>query len=110
MHKEKFMAKIIQFPKVTLKSKMEESMESMRGSLTEMYDALEKIDKGYKMVEQQVHELEDNYQTIMKMYLEEVGQDNVPLEWLEFCPYVGMEKDPKTGEIRITLMSPPEKK
>ena len=104
------MAKIIQFPKVTLKSKMEESMESMRGSLTEMYDALEKIDKGYKMVEQQVHELEDNYQTIMKMYLEEVGQDNVPLEWLEFCPYVGMEKDPNTGEIRITLMSPPEKK
>ena len=83
-------------------------MDSMRNSLTEMYEALEKIDKGYKMVEAQAHDLEDSYQLVMKMYIEEVGQDNVPLEWLEYCPYVGMERD-ADGKITFTLMEPPER-
>ena len=102
------MAKIIEFPKVTLKKKMEDNLSELRGSLKEMYEALEKIDKGYKMVEAQAHDLEDSYQVIMKMYIEEVGQDNVPLEWLEYCPYVGMERDPD-GKITFTLMEPPER-
>ena len=54
--------------------------------------------------------MEDNYQQLMMVYMEEVGQDNVPLEWLEFCPYVGMERDPKTGSITFTLIKPPEEK
>tara|TARA_Y100001938_G_scaffold105962_1_gene144569 strand:- start:350 stop:664 length:315 start_codon:yes stop_codon:yes gene_type:complete len=103
------MAKIIQFPKATLKHQMEKSLEDMRGSLKEMYEALEKIDKGYKAVEAQAHEMEDSYQTIMKMYIEEVGFDKVPLEWLEYCPYVGMERD-ADGKITITLIDPPETK
>ena len=102
------MAKIIEFPKITLKKKMEDNLSDLRTSLKEMYEALEKIDKGYKMVESQTHELEDSYQVIMKMYIEEVGQDNVPLEWLEYCPYVGMERDPD-GKITFTLMEPPER-
>ena len=102
------MGKIIEFPKITLKKKMEDNLSDLRTSLKEMYEALEKIDKGYKMVESQTHELEDSYQVIMKMYIEEVGQDNVPLEWLEYCPYVGMERDPD-GKITFTLMEPPER-
>ena len=42
----------------------------------------------------------------MKLYIEEVGEDNVPLEWLDFCPYVGMTRDATTGEIKITLVNP----
>jgi len=30
------------------------------------------------------------------------------LEWLEYCPYVGMERD-ADGKITITLMDPPER-
>ena len=41
----------------------------------------------------------------MKLYIEEVGEDNVPLEWLDFCPYVGMTRDETTGEIKITLVN-----
>ena len=38
------------------------------------------------------------------MYMDEVGEEEVPFEWLEFCPYVGMERDPETGKIKITLI------
>ena len=102
------MSNVIQFPNKPLKNKLEESMASMRDSLSEMYEALEKIDKGYKTVQAQSHEMEDSYQTLMAMYIEEVGEDAVPLEWLDYCPFVGMERDPETGKIRITLVKPEE--
>ena len=70
-----------------------------------MYSALDKVDKGYKVIEKQAQETEDNYQDLMMMYIDEVGEDNVPLEWLEFCPYVGMERGPD-GKIKITLFRP----
>ena len=40
----------------------------------------------------------------MQCYIDEVGDEEVPFEWLEFCPYVGMERDPKTGKITIKLI------
>ena len=104
------MGDVIDFPQKAFKYKIEETLSDMRGSLTEMYAALEKVDKGYKTIEKQAHEMEDNYQQLMMVYMEEVGQDNVPLEWLEFCPDVGMERDPKTGSITFTLIKPPEEK
>ena len=104
------MGDVIDFPQKAFKYKIEETLSDMRGSLTEMYAALEKVDKGDKTIEKQAHEMEDNYQQLMMVYMEEVGQDNVPLEWLEFCPYVGMERDPKTGSITFTLIKPPEEK
>ena len=103
------MAKIIEFPKTTLKYQIEQEMEKMRGSLKEMYSALDKVDKGYRVIEKQAQETEDSYQDLMMMYIDEVGEDNVPLEWLEFCPYVGMERGPD-GKIKITLIRPPEEK
>ena len=102
------MSNVIQFPNKPLKDKLEESMASMRDSLSDMYEALEKIDKGYKTVQAQSHEMEDSYQTLMAMYIEEVGEDAVPLEWLYYCPFVGMERDPETGKIRISLIRPEE--
>ena len=104
------MDNVIQFPSKPLQKKLEDSMESMRDSLSEMYEALEKIDKGYKTVQTQVHDMEDSYQLMMQMYIEEVGEDEVPLEWLDYCPWVGMERDPATGKIRISLIKPPEGK
>ena len=45
-HKEKNMATIIPFPeKDTLKAKLEDSMGEMRISLTEMYEALDKVEE-----------------------------------------------------------------
>ena len=104
------MAEIIPFPKATLKKRMEDSLKSMRESLKDMYKALDKVEKGYKSIEDQTHEMEDSYQDLMIAYIQEVGEDNVPLEWLEFCPYVGMERDPETGALKITLVKAPEKK
>ena len=104
------MGDVIDFPQKAFKYKIEESLSDMRSSLTDMYAALEKVDKGYKTIEKQAHDMEDSYQQLMMLYIEEVGQENVPLEWLEFCPYVGMERDPSTGQITFTLIKPPEEK
>ena len=74
------MGDVIQFPDKTLKSKLEDSMEEIRDSLTGMYEALDKVRKGMENIQGQTHEMEDNYQKLMIMYIEEVGEDNVPLE------------------------------
>ena len=102
------MGNIIQFPDKTLKSKLEDSMEEIRDSLTEMYDALDKVRKGMESIQGQTHDLEDNYQKLMILYIDEVGQDSVPLEWLDYCPYVGMVRDTVTGKISIHLVDPEE--
>ena len=102
------MGDIIDFPQKAFKYKIEESLSEMRKSLGDMYAALEKVDKGYKTIQNQAHEMEDNYQELMMMYIDEVGEDNVPLEWLDYCPYVGMERGPD-GKITINLIKPPEK-
>ena len=103
------MGDVIDFPQKAMKLRLEETMETMRESLREIYAALDKVDKGYKTIETQAHEMEDSYQELMMAYVEEVGSDNVPLEWLEFCPYVGMERH-ADGKITIKLEKPPEKK
>ena len=102
------MGDIIQFPDKTLKSKLEDSMDEVRGSLGDLYDALDKVRKGMETIQNQTHEMEDSYQKLMIMYIEEVGEDNVPLEWLDYCPYVGMVRDTVTGKISIHLVDPEE--
>ena len=102
------MGDIIQFPDKTLKSKLEDSMDEVRGSLRDLYDALDKVRKGMETIQNQTHEMEDSYQKLMIMYIEEVGEDNVPLEWLDYCPYVGMVRDTVTGKISIHLVDPEE--
>ena len=102
------MGDIIQFPDKTLKSKLEDSMDEVRVSLGDLYDALDKVRKGMETIQNQTHEMEDSYQKLMIMYIEEVGEDNVPLEWLDYCPYVGMVRDTVTGKISIHLVDPEE--
>ena len=102
------MGDVIQFPDKTLKSKLEDSMDEVRGSLGDLYDALDKVRKGMETIQNQTHEMEDSYQKLMIMYIEEVGEDNVPLEWLDYCPYVGMVRDTVTGKISIHLVDPEE--
>ena len=91
-----------------MKSKLEDSMDEVRGSLGDLYDALDKVRKGMETIQNQTHEMEDSYQKLMIMYIEEVGEDNVPLEWLDYCPYVGMVRDTVTGKISIHLVDPEE--
>ena len=102
------MGDIIKFPDKTLKSKLEDSMDEMRDSLGEMYEAMDKVRKGMETIQNQTHEMEDSYQKLMILYIEEVGEDNVPLEWLDYCPYVGMVRDTVTGKISIHLVDPEE--
>ena len=102
------MGEIIQFPDKTLKSKLEDSMNEMRDSLGDMYDAMDKVRKGMETIQNQTHEMEDSYQKLMILYIQEVGEDNVPLEWLDYCPYVGMVRDTVTGKISIHLVDPEE--
>ena len=101
------MGDVIAFPQKAFKYKIEQSLSEMRSSLSDMYAALEKVDKGYKTIQKQAHDMEDNYQALMGLYIDEVGQDAVPLEWLDFCPYVGMERG-SDGKITFTLLDPPE--
>ena len=54
------MGDVIDFPQKAFKYKIEESLSEMRTSLSEMYAALEKVDKGYKTIQTQAHEMEDN--------------------------------------------------
>ena len=69
------MGDVIQFPDKTLKSKLEDSMEEIRDSLTGMYEALDKVRKGMENIQGQTHDMEDSYQKLMIMYIEEVGED-----------------------------------
>ena len=101
------MGDVIDFPQKAFKYKIEQSLSEMRSSLSDMYAALEKVDKGYKTIQKQAHDMEDNYQALMGLYIDEVGQDAVALEWLEFCRYVGMERG-SDGKITFTLLDPPE--
>ena len=73
------MGDVINFPQKAMKYRLEEAMENMRESLKDIYAALEKVDKGYKTIETQAHEMEDSYQELMMAYVDEVGQDKVPL-------------------------------
>ena len=63
------MGDVIQFPDKTLKSKLEDSMEEIRDSLTGMYEALDKVRKGMENIQGQTHEMEDSYQKLKIMYL-----------------------------------------
>ena len=45
------MGDVIQFPDKTLKSKLEDSMEEIRDSLTGMYEALDKVRKGMENIQ-----------------------------------------------------------
>ena len=98
------MGEIIPFPTRTTRQQLEKGMSDMRKSLREMYSALDRVERGYKIIEDQTHELENSYQELMQCYIDEIGDEEVPFEWLEFCPYVGMERDPKTGKITIKLI------
>ena len=103
------MAKIIQFPtQQRNKTVLEDTLKQMQESLTELYDAIRKVEAGYGMLQEQAKDLEDVYQDLVIQYSEAVGADNIPVQILEYCSYVGMERDPTTGKIHITLTPPEE--
>ena len=63
------MGDVINFPQKAIKYRLEETMETMRESLKDIYAALDKVDKGYKTIENQAHEMEDSYQELMMAYV-----------------------------------------
>ena len=102
------MAKIYQFPNVKDKVHLETQMESLQGSMTELYDAIRKVELGLNMLQRQSEESEDAYQLLVQGYADIVGSENVANKWLEYCTYVGMERDPTTGEVNIYFKPPEE--
>ena len=61
------------------------------------------------MLVNQSVEAEDVYQQLIQNYANIVGADNIATEWLEYCTYVGMERDPVTGEVHV-YFKPPERR
>lgn len=105
------MAKIIQFPTQNRqKQVLEDTIDKMQESLNEIYDAIRKVEAGYGMLKDQAKDLEEVYQDLVIQYSEAVGADNIPVSVLEYCNYVGMERDPVTGDIKIFLKPPEEDK
>ena len=63
------MGEIIPFPTRTTRQQLEKGMSDMRKSLREMYSALERVERGYKIIEDQTHELENSYQAVSYTHL-----------------------------------------
>lgn len=104
---EKHMAKIYQFPNMRDKKQLESQMIVLQDSMLEIYDAIRKVDMGLTMLQKQSEDLEDTYQQLVQSYANIVGTENVASEWLEYCTFVGMDRDPKTGKVTI-YFKPPE--
>ncbi len=102
------MGKILQFPDVRDRAKLETEMSELQDCLTELYDAIRKVESGLVMLQKQSVELEDVYQELIQGYAEIIGSDNIADKWLEFCTYVSMERDPMTGDITISFRPPEE--
>jgi hypothetical protein len=102
------MAKILQFPDIRDKTRIEKEMTDMQHHLTELYDAIRKVEIGLGMLQKQSEEIEDTYQELIQGYADIVGSDNIDDNWLEFCTYVSMERDPTTGDINISFKPPEE--
>jgi len=101
--KEDSMSNVIQFPDVRERNEVEKQMEAHQVVLTELYDALEKIERGFTALKAKTHEVEDEYQELIQMYADIVGADNVGVKWLEYCGFVSMREDPETGELIISF-------
>ena len=106
--KEDSMSNIIQFPDVREQREIEKQMEATQVVLSELYEALAKIEHGHMSIKDRTLEIEDEYQTLIQMYADIVGVDNVGVKWLEYCGFVSMEKDPETGELVISFVPPEE--
>ena len=78
----------------------------MQESLTELYEAIRRIDQGFQAIQQNTLELEDSYQELIQLYAEIVGPENVEVKWLEFCTFVSMIQG-ADGEVEISF-TPPE--
>mgnify|MGYP003123608332 CR=1 FL=1 len=98
------MGEILQFPKDRQNQiQIEKQIKVMADALKEIYDAMRKVEMGQKQLQEQASDMELTYQALVKLYASIVGADNVPIDVLEYCIYVGMERDPKTGTITITF-------
>lgn len=102
------MAKILQFPDIRDQTRCETEMKGLQTDLTEIYDAIRKVEIGLGMLQRQSEEMEDSYQKLIQAYADIVGSDNVADTWLEFCTYVSMERNPNTGDITISFKPPEE--
>jgi len=104
------MAKILQFPDIRDQTRYETEMKGLQGNLTEIYDAIRKVEIGLGMLQKQSEEMENDYQQLIQGYAYIFVSENIDDNWLEFCTYVSMERDPKTGDINISFTPPEEEK
>ena len=103
------MSNVIQFPDRRRRQvEVEKELSGMQDTLAELYDAMRQVELGQQMLQEQTISVEDCYQELMKLYASIIGGENVTAEWLEYCTYVGMERDPATGKITISFEPPPD--
>ena len=81
-------------------------MTILQDSLSELYETLEKIAHGHKELSSRCHEMEDTYQQLLQLYSEEVGAENIGIQWLEYCTFVDFKLDPQTNKITLTFNPP----
>ena len=100
---------ILEFPHKERRNQIEVEKEiyNLAGHLKDLYDAIRKVELGQEQLKKQACDMEDTYQTLIQLYGEIVGNENVPADMLEYAIFVGMTRAPKTGKITITIEPPP---
>jgi len=104
-----YMGIILEFPHKERRNQIEVEKEiyNLAEHLKDLYDAIRKVELGQEQLKKQACDMEDTYQTLIQLYGELVGNENVPADMLEYAIFVGMTRDPKTGKITITFEPPP---
>lgn len=100
------MSNIIQFPTQPDREKLENQMTLLQISLSELYESLEKISRGYNNLADETQNLEAAYQQLLAMYADHIGPENVTAEWLEYCTYVDFRM--QDGKMILSFTPPNE--
>ena len=96
---------ILEFPHKERRNQIEVEKEiyTLAGHLKDLYDAIRKVELGQEQLKKQACDMEDTYQTLIQLYGEIVGNENVPADMLEYAIFVGMTRDPKRVKSRLPL-------
>ena len=88
---------IIKFPE---EKTLLDRMQGMCNDIEYMYNSLQRTYEIQEKIEDQVGNLEDEFNALLKRYVEMVGVDNVPVRFLEFSTNVEVRID-EEGNFQI---------
>ena len=88
---------IIKFPE---EKTLLDRMQGMCNDIEYMYNSLQRTYEIQEKIEDQVGNLEDEFNGLLKRYVEMVGAENVPVRFLEFSTNVEVKID-EEGNFQI---------